>query len=184
MATSSVSTCFAADARGSVGLRKKAKRSETGDARTTLVRNDGQTQMGNLGEVDPQVLVGCLRGNEIIFRLLRPTLHRSNRDWSFWHHALPFHPGPRFALPRRMRYETSRSTPLDAKGDESLSVGEYVRPRRNDEQSRAQRLQSTCIARREPRFQSPFSVNANRHQDCIARRPQKGHTAHSYRATK
>ena len=61
---------------------------------------------------------------------------------------------------------------LDAKGDESLSVGEYLRPRRNDEQSRAQRLQSTCIARREPRFQSLFSVNANRHQDCSARRPQ------------
>src|SRR5580700_5252647 len=57
------------------GLRKKAKRRETSDARTTLVRNDGQAQMGNLGEVQPQVLVlkgGALRAEGVLLHQRLP----------------------------------------------------------------------------------------------------------------
>jgi hypothetical protein len=53
--------------RGSVGLRKKAKRSETGDARTTLFRNDGQAQMGNLGEVDRRSSSDAFAGSRSSF---------------------------------------------------------------------------------------------------------------------
>jgi hypothetical protein len=61
----------APEAHGSIRLGEKTKRSESGHARATLVRNDDQAEMGDRGEIQPQVLVlkrRTLRAERVLLR--------------------------------------------------------------------------------------------------------------------